>query len=419
MGLSTAWYLRRGGADPVVVEAGSAGGGCSRGNAGWVCPSISSPLPAPGLTLTSLARMLAPGSPLYIRPAALPQLRRWLARFRSHCTNADYAHGIRALAALNAKTMDRFQQFSEDGVQFEYHRTALLCAFREPKKAEAMRAEVEAIAAESNTSYHAVSESELYDQEPMLRPGFCSGLLIESNLHVRPETLTGGLARALSSRGVVVREGVSVTGFKTEGRQVRALLTTTGAIDVDAVVIAAGAHSGRLARAAGTPIPLTAGKGYSVTVERPRNQLRQPLYLGEAKVGLTPFRNALRFSGTMELSGLNQRLDPKRVRAPATGRGPVGGYPRGQGRRQCLGRYEADGAGYAPGYREAADTQERVHQHWTPDAGGHLGSRYGGGVSPAHLGRAARDRSVTVFADAVLTHRPPGSPRFARWQDLR
>ena len=315
VGLSTAWYLRRGGADPVVVEAGSAGGGCSRGNAGWVCPSISSPLPAPGLTLTSLARMLAPGSPLYIRPAALPQLRRWLARFRSHCTNADYAHGIRALAALNAKTMDRFQQFSEDGVQFEYHRTALLCAFREPKKAEAMRAEVEAIAAESNTSYHAVSESELYDQEPMLRPGFCSGLLIESNLHVRPETLTGGLARALSSRGVVVREGVSVTGFKTEGRQVRALLTTTGAIDVDAVVIAAGAHSGRLARAAGTPIPLTAGKGYSVTVERPRNQLRQPLYLGEAKVGLTPFRNALRFSGTMELSGLNQRLDPKRVRA--------------------------------------------------------------------------------------------------------
>ena len=65
----------------------------------------------------------------------------------------------------------------------------------------------------------------------------------------------------------------------------------------------------------GWKIPLTAGKGYSVTIEGPMNQLRQPLYLGDAHVGLTPFEGALRFGGTMELSGVNERLDPVRVRS--------------------------------------------------------------------------------------------------------
>ena len=92
-------------------------------------------------------------------------------------------------------------------------------------------------------------------------------------------------------------------------------MTSRGDLEVDAVVLAAGAQTGPLARMAGWRIPLTAGKGYSVTIERPANQLRQPLFLGDARVGLTPFEGALRFGGTMELSGVNRRMDTARVRA--------------------------------------------------------------------------------------------------------
>ncbi len=314
VGLATAWYLKKGGADPVVVDAGAVGDACSRGNCGWVCPSLSAPLPVPGLTtLRSILWMLRPDSPLYIRPTAFLALRSWLRRFRSHCTKADYQHGILALAALNGETAARFAELAAGGVDFESGRSGLLFAFRDPAKTAAARREVGVVAAAGVASYEVLNRTGLYEQEPMLRQGFTGGLLVDSDFHVRPETLTAGLARSLRTDGVRIHEGVAVAGFETEGRKVRAMITTKGTMEVDAAVLAAGAETGHLAGMLGARIPLTAGKGYSVTIEQPRNQLRQPLYLGEAKIGLTPYRGALRIAGTMELSGVNRRLDPRRI----------------------------------------------------------------------------------------------------------
>jgi len=116
IGLATAWYLRKMGAEPCVVEAGRVGGGCSAGNLGWVCPSISTPLPAPGLTWKSLVWALRRDGPLYLRPAAVPGLLPWLLRFRSHCNRADWERGVRRLAELNARTMELYDGLAADVV---------------------------------------------------------------------------------------------------------------------------------------------------------------------------------------------------------------------------------------------------------------------------------------------------------------
>ncbi len=328
VGLATAWRLGRMGAYPFIVESRAVGEGCSWGNGGWVCPSISTPLPNPALTWRSLLATMRPDGPLYIKPAAAPGLMPWLVRFRSLCSKAAFRHGVRALASLNAATTKRFDEMAASGVDFEFARAGILFAFRDPAKAAAMQAEIAQVAeaaqaadAEAATDGsgslvpRALDRTETREREPLLRPGFQRGIFVESNRHLRPETLTAGLARSLRAAGAEIVEGVSVTGFETDGRAVRALVTTAGAIDADAVVLAAGAETGALAAKAGSAIPLTAGKGYSVTVDGPRNQLRQPLYLGDAKVGASPFDGALRFFGTMELSGVNSRLDPKRIQA--------------------------------------------------------------------------------------------------------
>ena len=315
IGLSTAHYLKKLGAAPVIVESGTLGGGCSLGNAGWVCPSISSPLPAPGLTLKSLSWMLRPDSPLYIRPAALLKLAPWLMRFRSYCNHADQKRGIAALAALNKFTMDRYDELAGDGVKFESSESGVLMAFHDSDKAAAAQKEVKLVAAAGAASCSELDEAELYEREPMLRPGFRFGLFVGAERHVRPESLTAGLGAALREGGAEIHEGALATGFRSEGRRVTAIATSRGDLEVDAVVLAAGAHTGTLTRMAGWPIPLTAGKGYSVTIDQPGNQLRQPLYLGGAKIGLTPFEGALRFSGTMELSGINRRMDTARIRS--------------------------------------------------------------------------------------------------------
>jgi len=56
-------------------------------------------------------------------------------------------------------------------------------------------------------------------------------------------------------------------------------------------------------------------KGYSVSVKKPEICPAVPLYLSEAKVAVTPLEDVLRFAGTMELSGMDFRINRGRVNA--------------------------------------------------------------------------------------------------------
>ena len=335
VGLATAHYLKKFGARPVVVEAGGVGGGCSRGSNGWVCPATSTPLPAPGLTAKSLIWMLRRASHFHISVAALPRLAPWLHRFRRHCNGGARAHGIRALASLNAGTWERYDELTADGVDFESGRSGILMAFRDPALQRGKLRELETVATNGGGRWRELDRDAVHALEPLLHPGFTCGIHVETERHVRPESLTEGLAASLRGGGVEIHEGAMALGFEWEGAgargivrtlrwapaiaragsRVRAIVTSRGDLEVEAVVLAAGAQTAPLARMAGWRIPLTAGKGYTVTVERPARQLRRPLYLGDARVGMTPFKGALRFGGTMELSGVNRRMDATRVRA--------------------------------------------------------------------------------------------------------
>ena len=351
VGLCTAHYLKKLGADPVIIESSTLGSGCSFGNAGWVFPSKSTPLAKPGLTVQSLKWMLRRDSPLHIKPSSLLALAPWLMRFRSFCNHADQVRGIAALAALNAVTVERYDELAADGMQFEYSESGLLMAFRDFDEAEATRKEIELVAAAGATSgatpgtesgatpgtesgatsgigsgatsgtaswassCQSLNETELYEREPMLRPGFRFGLFLDEGRHVRPESVTGGLGSLLRVSGIEIHQGATATGFRSERQRISAIMTSQGDLEVDAVVLAAGAYTGTLSRMLGCPIPLIAGKGYSVTIEQPTNQLRQPLLLGDGLIGLSPFKGALRFAGTLELSGVDNRMDAARVRS--------------------------------------------------------------------------------------------------------
>ena len=271
--------------------------------------------------------MLRWDSPLHIKPSNLLALAPWLMRFRSFCNRADQMRGIAAFAALNAVTEERYDELAADGMQFECSKSGLLMAFRDFDEAEATRKEVELVAAAWATlgttsgtpswasSCQALNETELYEREPLLRPGFRFGLFLDEGRHVRPESVTGGLGSLLRASRIEIHQGATATGFKCERQSVTAITTSQGDLEVDAVVLAAGAYTGTLSRMLGCPIPLIAGKGYSVTIEQPTNQLRQPLLLGDGLIGLSPFKGALRLAGTLELSGIDNRMDAARVRS--------------------------------------------------------------------------------------------------------
>src|SRR5438034_9177786 len=100
IGLCTAYALERRGCRVTVLTAGEPGEGASAVNAGWIVPSLSEPVPAPGLVGASLRWMRRSDSPLYIQPRPNLDLIRWLIAFWRHCNARDYAAGLAATAEL-------------------------------------------------------------------------------------------------------------------------------------------------------------------------------------------------------------------------------------------------------------------------------------------------------------------------------
>src|SRR5919206_428315 len=95
-------------------------------------------------------------------------------------------------------------------------------------------------------------------------------------------------------------------------RGVREIRTAAGDHAADQVVLAAGAWSPRLARQLGFRLPVAPGKGYSFEVQLDRLP-QHALLLLDPHVGASPLGDRLRVAGTMEFSGVNARLDHRRI----------------------------------------------------------------------------------------------------------
>ncbi len=313
VGLGCAYALRKRGRDVVVVDRGKPGEACSKGNAGWITPSISAPIPAPGLTWTSIKWMLRSDSPLYISPTAAFGLARWLWRFWRYCNPTDFRHGLQAVAHLNRRTLALFDQLAEEGVSIELHRQGLLFVFLDPGYMEKTRHEFDNYKEYGYRVPPPLSPSELKALEPAISNGIRAGFLVPEEYHVRPETLASGYVAKLQEMGVEIKSGIEVLGGSRSGSRVTGLETTAGSLAADEILIAAGAWSGQVVEHFGVRLPVQAGKGYSITMTSGGPQLKQPLYLGEARVGCSPFDGAVRFAGTMELSGINTDLNRRRI----------------------------------------------------------------------------------------------------------
>jgi D-amino-acid dehydrogenase len=314
IGLACAYALAKRDHQVTVVDAQSPGAGASEGNAGWITPSLSMPVPAPGMVGTSLRWMLRSDSPLYIKPTLDPRRVSWLVRLLRNCNERRYGDGLAATVRLNAETFSLFDELEADGIEFEMHRAGLLFCFLEAVNSTHVLTDIDR-AAELGYQPLLLGPDEVREMEPEITPDVKAGIYLEQERQVRPESLVTGYVKRLLDEGADIRVASQIRGFEYSKGRIVGARNGDGVIEGDEFVIAAGAHSGRLARTIGCRVPIEAGKGYSVHHEPAPVTLSHALYLYEARVGATPFDGAVRFAGTMEFSGINDRLAPKRVDA--------------------------------------------------------------------------------------------------------
>jgi D-amino-acid dehydrogenase len=318
-GLCCAYYLRREGHDVTVVESNRVGSGASFANGGWLCPAQAGPLPEPGLTLYGMRALFDRDSALYFKPGDLHRLAPWLLRFRTYCNEEDHAHGTAAIARLGHDVFDLVEEMRADGVEFELHKQGMVFAAQRPDDA---RSELRKLTPMREHGYDLpddiVVDDELHGLEPALAPVVRAGFLIRQHWHVRSDTFTAGLASVLRRDGVEITEGAEVFELVKQGRRLTHVRTAAGDLEAGTVVLAAGAWTTPLAASIGIPIPMEPGKGYSFSIQ-PTVVPSHAVLLVDVHVGCTPFGDRLRIGGTMEFSGINNRLDRRRIASIVAG----------------------------------------------------------------------------------------------------
>ena len=305
VGACCAYELARDGAAVIVLERGGGWGeGCSWGNAGLLVPSHARPIAAPENLRVGLRWMLRRDSPFGLRVS--PALAPWLARYVLASTTRRAVAGEALQRALAVEGLARFEEL---GIDSGFRRSGCLSVYT-GDDAERRAAAEAASPAGRALGAQALSAADAKALEPALTGAARAGVLFPHEGQCDPPRLVQAIGAAAVERGVSLRTGVEARALHPG-----AVDTGDGVLQTGLVVVAAGAWSGRLARTLGIRLPLLAGKGYAVDYERSASPARIPLYLHDERCVVNPMESRLRVTGGLILGALEQRSDPRRVRA--------------------------------------------------------------------------------------------------------
>jgi len=304
IGVCSALSLQREGFRVTLIDRGGAGEGASFGNGAIIGDEAVVPVGIPGM-LWKVPGMLAdPLGPLAIRWSYLPRLAPWLMRFAAASGARRVEEISIALAALMDGCLDAYAPLLEQAdAKDMIRRTGWVCVYESEAGFRAYAPMLE-VQRRRGVRFEVLEAAALRELEPSLAPIFARAVLYpDVGYTINSHRMVQVLAAAMRTNGGAVRR-TEVTGFDIGPQGPRAVLTYAGPVPCDAVLIAAGAWSKRLAAQLGASVPLETERGYHVQFPEPGVTPRLPVYSTERAFVATTLEPGLRIAGTVELGGL-------------------------------------------------------------------------------------------------------------------
>jgi D-amino-acid dehydrogenase len=150
--------------------------------------------------------------------------------------------------------------------------------------------------------------------DPGVRMDVAGSVFFPMDCHLLPHRFLAGLKQQLRRLGAKCLYDTEVTGWRTTNGHIDGVETSKGEFTSDEYVICGGSWSPVTARGLRLNIPMQAGKGYTLTLPKPRQLPQICAIFCEARVAVTPMAGSLRIGGTMEIAGLNEDINPARIR---------------------------------------------------------------------------------------------------------
>ena len=313
IGLNCAYYLQKEGYTVTVIERGDITNGCSFGNMGYFSPSHFIPIASPGIIAEGLRFMLRSTSPFYIKPRLSSSLMQWTYHFwQSSNANkvAASAPHLNNILQLSRHLLNEIKDDVGDTFLMEEKGCFTMCKTQKGLDHEYHLAdEGEKFGLKTDR----LNKEQVQALEPDVELDVLGAVLFKDDCHVNPGRFMLALKKHLEGKGVQFQLNTTVTGFEKKGNKISGVITDKGKFESDEIIIATGSWLPVSARMMGIKILLQAGKGYSYTYDHVEKNIRYPAILVEGRCAMTPWRNQLRIGGTMEISGINENILPKRM----------------------------------------------------------------------------------------------------------
>ncbi|HYD06799.1 MAG TPA: FAD-binding oxidoreductase [Reyranella sp.] len=302
VGVCCARHLQREGFSVRLVEKGEPGRGASFGNAGSFGTASCVPFALPGILKKVPKMLLDSESPLKLRWSHVPSALPWFVRSIANSRRSRVEEIAAARNSLLLHVHDGYAPLIEEaGAEQWVNRDGLLLTFESEAAFEGAAYALD-LRRRNGVHMDILDGNEVRQIEPALAPSVVRAVsLPDVHRTIDPFRLCSALAQDFRRRGGEI-VNAEVRGFEIGAEGPTRIITDTGSLDVEQVVIAAGVWSRPLAAQLGTRVPLEAERGYHVMFANPGFGLRRAITSVDRSISLADMHEGIRASGVAEFA---------------------------------------------------------------------------------------------------------------------
>ena len=285
--------------DPLSEEYKPA----SYGNAGHFSPYAVLQFNRPDILYDVPKMLISSYGPLALKWNYIPKMFSWFLNYFKNCNQKSMMHTAKYMHQILSLSNDAYEEiFQEIDTNGLVEKRGIIYVWTN-KNLKSRNLEIK-VRKELGIEQKLLTQKQVLELEPNLKPVFDAGVIYESAMHARdPHGILKRIFKLYLERGgkfiqtnvkSIEQLTINETVIKSENEEYK----------FEKTVIASGAFSKKLTDQLGENIPLDTERGYHVHFKDQERLISRPVIFLDRGFGMTPMNQGLRAVGTVELGGL-------------------------------------------------------------------------------------------------------------------